>query len=57
MKPKVSRETRGGVLNSRLTLFKRYSKLPPERFLFVLTGVYILKNIIMSMMAIHSEIK
>jgi hypothetical protein len=50
-----------------LLSFKRYGKLPPERFLFVLTGVYIklknelllskLKNLILSLMALQAEMR
>jgi hypothetical protein len=50
-----------------LLSFKRYGKLPPERFLFVPTGVYIklkndlliskLKNLILSLMALQAEMR
>jgi len=53
--------------NFQLTLFKHYSKLPPERFLFVPMGVYIklknqlviskLKNLILSLMAVEAELR
>ena len=58
---------RGGYINFQLTLFKHYSKLPPERFLFVPMGVYIklknqlviskLKNLILSLMAVEAELR
>ena len=51
----------------QLLSFKRYGKLPPERFLFVPTGVYIklkndlliskLKNLILSLMALQAEMR
>jgi hypothetical protein len=54
-------------INFQLTLFKHYSKLPPERFLFVPMGVYIeksvgeglskLKNLILSLMAVEAELR
>ena len=58
---------RGGYINFQLTLFTRYSKLPPERFLFVPRGgIYILKNdlavsklknLILSLMALQAELR
>jgi len=60
-------EHRGGYINLQLTLFTRYSKLPPERFLFVPRGgIYILKNdlavsklknLILSLMALQAELR
>ena len=57
----------GGYINLGLTLFKHYSKLPPERFLFVPRGgIYILKNelvlsklknLILSLMAVEAELR
>lgn len=52
-------------INFQLTLFKRYSKLPPERFLFVHTGYILknqlvvskLKNLILSLMAVEAELR
>jgi hypothetical protein len=51
----------------QLLSFKRYGKLPPERFLFVPTGVYIklkndlllskLKNLVLSLMALQAEMR
>ena len=48
-----------------LTLFTRYSKLPPERFLFVPRGYILkndlavskLKNLILSLMALQAELR
>jgi len=51
----------------QLLSFKRYGKLPPERFLFVPTGgIYILKNdllvsklknLVLSLMALQAEMR
>jgi len=61
----VSRGTYPPYINFQLTLFKRYSKLPPERFLFVHTGYILknqlvvskLKNLILSLMAVEAELR
>lgn len=61
----VPRETYPPYANFQLTLFKHYSKIPPERFLFVHTGYILknqlvvskLKNLILSLMAVEAELR